>query len=138
MFARVSGRERLSLLSDRSGATAVEFAMVAAPLFAVLFGLIQCGWALHCASNVRFAVDASARRMAIQRTTTEDDLRLLVGQRLFGASLEDVDLDLTLYQTNGVDVAQVDSVYLHHLAIPLLPEFTLRFTARVITPVAQI
>jgi Flp pilus assembly protein TadG len=51
------------LLADRSGATAVEFAMVALPFFALLFSIMELGMMFMTATTIEAATVSAARQI---------------------------------------------------------------------------
>lgn len=52
-------------LSDSSGATALEFALIAMPLMLFTFGITEIGRALFMQQQLSFATDAAARELYI-------------------------------------------------------------------------
>ena len=71
--AETRGRNRLrALIRDSRGATAVEFALVAAPFLALIVGLIQVFLIFFAQSVLENAVRASARQILTGQTQTQD------------------------------------------------------------------
>jgi Flp pilus assembly protein TadG len=61
---RGTPRPRLTaLLTDRAGATAVEFAMVALPFFALLFTIMELGMMFMASTTIDAATVAAARQI---------------------------------------------------------------------------
>lgn len=136
MFA-CARRSPARLLSAREGATALEFALVIGPFMIALFGFFQYGWALHCAGNVRWATEQAARSLAMNRATTEAQVRQMVADRLQGGAPGDVTVTLRSATSDGVTLAYVDSTYVHHVVVPMIPTINLSFQTHVVTPVSQ-
>jgi Flp pilus assembly protein TadG len=59
-----------SLFKNNSGATMVEFALVAVPVFLFIMGIMQFGWTLWVDNLLHMAVDAAARCGAVNSTTS--------------------------------------------------------------------
>ena len=57
------------LIRDRHGSTAVEFALVATPLFLLMFGIMEFGRMAWTQAALDFAVQESARCAAVTPTT---------------------------------------------------------------------
>ena len=51
------------LLGDKRGAAAVELALVAGPLFALLFAVFEVGWDWYCLTSLDSATQAAARKI---------------------------------------------------------------------------
>lgn len=87
--------QRLPLLPDRRGGTAVEFALVAPLLIVALFGIIDFGRMMWMASSVEHAA-AEAVRYAIVRGADADvpatatDIADYVNSRTAGMNPEDL------------------------------------------------
>jgi Flp pilus assembly protein TadG len=60
---------RDSLLKARHGTTAVEFSLVALPLFMVLFGAVEFGRLLWTQSALHYAVEEAARCASVTPST---------------------------------------------------------------------
>jgi Flp pilus assembly protein TadG len=58
-----------TILSNRSGTTAIEFAFVAIPLFLILFGALEFGRLLWTQSALHFAVEEAARCASVNTAT---------------------------------------------------------------------
>ena len=59
----------MTLLKNNRGATMVEFAIVALPVFVLIFGIMQVGYVLWIDNLLHVSVNAAARCGAIQSTT---------------------------------------------------------------------
>lgn len=116
---------------DEGGASAAEFALVAPLLFTLLFGLFQFGWALHCASSVRYALEDSSRLIAVDDDVTAGEVETALRARL--ARLADAEIDITVSETTGTGVAYtlVETTYQHDMVVPFLGEFAIPFEAEV-------
>jgi Flp pilus assembly protein TadG len=121
------------LARDDSGASAVEFALLSPLLVLILVGMIQVGWALHCAASVRWALDASARSLLVDPDQTADELRSAMLARLSG--LADTRTLAVTLQRNATDRTLVVSThYEADLTLPLIPTDTLTFRNVVTVP----
>jgi Flp pilus assembly protein TadG len=124
------------LPGDRSGAAAIEFALVFPVLVTLLIGLLQLGWALHCASSVRWALETSARTLLLNPGATAGDLKTAMVAKLSNVA-DSSNLSVTLTtQTaaGGAKVLHAASTYAYVLQVPLLPGWTLTFNAATDVP----
>jgi Flp pilus assembly protein TadG len=127
-FVYVRWRNPCSLARDASGASAVEFGMIAPILIILLFGICQVGWALHCASSVRYALDESARVLSINPQITATDVEAAMRERLEGFA--DPAISVTVSEnldSPGLRITNVRATYVYHLSVPMLPAWELPF-----------
>lgn len=123
-----SRRSRRALAADVSGASAVEFGMIAPLLIILLFGVFHMGWALHCASSVRYALEESARALSIDPDITAAEVEAAMRARL--EDFADPEISVTISEDStvpGLRITNLHATYVHILAAPLLPEWELRF-----------
>lgn len=121
-------RSPRALAGDTSGASAVEFGMIAPLLIVLLFGLFQVGWALHCASSVRYALDESARALSIDPDLTASQVEAAMRARL--DEFADPEISVSISEdsaTPGLRITNLRATYVHSLAVPMLPVWELRF-----------
>ena len=132
----MSARRLRSLAADEAGATAVEMAILAPVFFVLTLGIVQLGWALHCGSAVRWALERSARTLVLNPDATEAQVRADVVSRLSNITGGDT-VAVTLVR-EGVAPAQpqarVRAVYGYGLNIPFVPAQTLQFRSEVVVP----
>jgi len=81
----ISGRCR-SVVSDQSGATAIEFALIAPLFFAIIFSTFEAGWMVIEATMLDRAVDLAVRDIRIGSTTAaknQDQIKAAVCKQAF-------------------------------------------------------
>lgn len=122
------------LLADHVGATAVEFAMVLPIFVAMVFGIIQFGWAQHCNSSLRFAMEKASRALLLNPTLSESDLQTMVQNTLTGVSDTNVTVHLQMNNTAAGKVANLTGVYSTVIGIPALASFPINYSTTVSTP----
>ncbi len=133
MFARLA-----RFRDDERGTSALEFGLIAPLLFTFIFASVQLGWALHCGSQVRFALDTAARQLLLDPNTTQAQLRSAMTPILTG-TVDPAQVAITLTQdasNPAVTMARAESVYTHQLQIAFLPVYTLQFRARTAVPIS--
>lgn len=120
------------LARDERGAGALEFAILAPVLLTCIFGIIQFGWALHCAASVNFALEEASRTLLLNPNTNAAQLQSKVQSSV--ASLADggaVTVTLTDTVAGGVTVTTATSTYKHAFTVPFLPKYNLTFRSDV-------
>lgn len=119
-----------NLVADRRGSTAVEFAFIAPAFFALLFGLFQFGWAMHCSSSVRYALEQASRSVMLNPAITQTQVQTAVRSRL-QAIADPTNVTVTLAQETpspGVTLVRATSHYQHVVSAPFLGDYTLNYT----------
>jgi Flp pilus assembly protein TadG len=123
-------------MADESGATAIEFSLLASIFFIFVFGIFQLGYALHCGASVRWALETSARTLLLTPSTTQAELKTAMLTHLTDVPNSN-SVTVTLVTDNSNPAAKVltaTSAYAYPLSIPLLPTYNLQFNARVAVP----
>ena len=111
--------------SDRSGATAAEFAMVL-PLFVVMVGgIFEFGWTQHCLSSIRYAMETTARDLMLDPTLTETQIETRVRAQLEDTADPDVEVSLSIAAGPAGKIATLTGVYVREIGVPLLPAIPL-------------
>jgi Flp pilus assembly protein TadG len=124
-------------LREDGGAAAVEFALVLPAMLVCLVGLVQVGWALHCGSSVRWALESSARQLLLNPGTTADQLKTAMTDKLQTiADPNNLTVTVTSGSSNGAPVLQASSRYVYDLQILFLPSQQLTFTAATTVPIS--
>jgi len=129
-------RRRVGWRRDASGATALEFALVAPVLFALLIAIVQLGWALHCAASVRWSLETNARTLLLNPATTADQLKAAMVAQLSGLA-DSSNLTVGLTTDTSVPAATVkhaSSIYQANISIPMFPAQSLVFTSQTNVP----
>ena len=122
------------LCTDRRGATALEFALVAPAFIALMFGTIEFGWALHCASSVRYALERSGRELSLNANLTADQLQTAVRAQLTGIADNNVTVTLNRQTINGWRFAVATAVYNATISVPLAGDYPITFHSSFTTP----
>jgi Flp pilus assembly protein TadG len=95
-------------------------------LFALLFGLFQLGWALHCNQSVDWAVQTAARQLVATPALTQSQLQSTVQSLLTHvADPSSVTVSLT-EDAAGVSpqLAHVTASYVHTIEVPFLSSYS--------------
>lgn len=68
---------------DETGATALEFALLAVPLLMLTFGIVEFGRALFLQQSLSYATDKAARTLYVSPNATQSSLAALIEDNLF-------------------------------------------------------
>ena len=85
----ILGKPRKSFACDASGATAVEFALIALPFFVLIFGLFELAILFFFTTTLDYGTAEASRQIRTGELQTQDDIeaedfRALVCENLFG------------------------------------------------------
>jgi Flp pilus assembly protein TadG len=93
-------------------------------LFALLFGLFQLGWALHCNQSMDWAVQTATRQLVANPALTGLQLQSMVRSQLTGvADPNSVTVSLNL-AGKSPQTAYVTASYVHTIEVPFLPPYS--------------
>ena len=120
---------------DSRGAGAVEFALVLPMFVAIIFGLIQFGWAQHCGSSLRYALEYASRVLLLNPTMNQAGVRAVVQSRLQGTADTNVTVTMTVNtDANGAKTAVLVGNYVSSVGVPTLISYPINYSATVTTP----
>lgn len=123
----------------RSGATAVEFALVCLPLFLMAFGIVEFGRAINLRNDLSYAADVAARKVLIGQIpagATESEVLARLDAAVRGAFSGDpgpLTVNVTKETIDGVDFRRLSIGYGFSLMLPALSDqpIALELTRRV-------
>ena len=112
---------------DRSGASAVEFALVLPAFVTLIFGIIEFSRLIFVGSSVQWATDRAARLAVIDPEISVAEIETELKSYLDMAGSPPVDVSLTTSTVGGVEVIHVNAHYDHAVEGPFIPSFTIGF-----------
>jgi len=113
---------------DESGASAAEFALVSPIFLATIFGIFQFGWALHCASSVRYALEEAGRSVLLDETYTSGQVETQMRAKLTQIAEPEIEVEIQVDNSQaGTQLVHLNSTYIHDMTVPFLPEFEITF-----------
>jgi Flp pilus assembly protein TadG len=109
--------------------------MLSPALLAMLFGVFELGWALHCSSTVRHGLEATGRTLEMNPTYTQADLQRDLVARLPQIPAAAIAVSYSKSATSGgVNLGEVDVTYSHPVGYPLADLGQLQFRSSVLAP----
>jgi Flp pilus assembly protein TadG len=124
------------LLADRSGAAALELAIVTPVLVTFIMGIWYLGWALNLGSEVRHAVELGSRIYITNPSATSSDLQTAVAAHLTDVPLSSISLATS---TSTVGVASSEHItwsYQTTAPIPFINAIPVSFAGAYDVPLA--
>lgn len=107
---------------DRTGATALEFAMVAPVLIAMVIGVFNLGYALYCGAAVRHAIQQSSRALMFDPGISAATLKATVTGKLTQVPVENLQIAIaTEAMTQSEEVKRISWTYDYMVYVPFLP-----------------
>ncbi len=95
---------------DRSGATAVEFAIVSNLFLMMIIGVFSAGYFFLVKNDLENSISA-AERYALVFEETDDQLRTVIRSGLSSYKASDVNLTFSRASAGGVDYVKVSVAY---------------------------
>jgi Flp pilus assembly protein TadG len=125
----------ISFPRDERGSSALEFAIIAPAFIVLLIGIISVGWAMHCISSLRLAVEQSGRALQVDPSLTQDQLATMIKNELKSIGDPKVNVSMSnLPDLAGVQMAKITATYNFEISIPLLPPYEIHYTTSVSVP----
>jgi Flp pilus assembly protein TadG len=128
-------RKLASWIADRSGATAVESAIVLPVAILFILGIFQVGWGFYCGYDVRQAIERGSRIYLSTPTATSDQLQTAVSSHLTTVKMSAVTLTTSSQTTSGVSLQKVAWTYQYPIKLPFMSNLTLDFDSQIVVPI---
>lgn len=125
---------RRSLARDVSGATAVEFAMVAPVLFTCIVGMLTLGMAYYEGATIQWSLERTLRAAMIDPDVTGAQIETALRERLETIGSPDIDFSYVVDHSGSVPVAVATANYAVPLRVPFVPDLALHFSAESVAP----
>lgn len=123
-----------SLARDHSGATAVEFAMIAPVLFTCIVGILSLGMAYYEGATVQWSLERTLRAAMIDPEVTGAQIEASLNERLEAIGSPVVDFSYIIDDSGSVPVAVATANYEVPLRVPFVPDLALHFSAESVAP----
>jgi Flp pilus assembly protein TadG len=125
----------LTILHDKDGATAVEFAIVSPVFFMMLIGIVQLSIAYFHGTTMQWAVDRAMRRAMVDATITASEVEELVRNDTSAIGTPEISLSYSVDDSNEIAIAHVTANYEIPVHVLFVPEFTMPFFVEAYVPV---
>lgn len=106
------------LLGDRSGAAALEFALIGLPFIMLLLGLIEVGRALHIRTALDAAADRAQRAILIDPAASAETIEAEIRKVFHAGQSDPLAITYETGSTSGIDYRLVMLDYSMELFLP--------------------
>lgn len=121
---------------DRSGATALEFALVSPILIMGLIGVFNIGYSVYCGGTVRNAIERSSRSLILNPATPAATIEADAMDMLVAVPVDDLNVTITTEQiATDVQVRRVRWTYDFLLSVPLMSDTSISMGSSLVVPV---
>lgn len=127
-------RTTKSFWKSTGGASALEFALVLPVFAAMLFGTVQMGLAYYFAGSVQYALERTARLTMVDQDMSASQVQTAFSNELASFTDQDIDVNYAVDNSGDIPIAQLTANYQHEFIIPLIPTFSITFTAETRVP----
>lgn len=118
--------------------TAVELALIAPALFALLFGIFAIAQMYNEQSTLQSAVNTSGRMIATTQGVTQAQLASAVQGRLTALGFQSPAVTYATVTVNGVQLGHLTATITDAYTIPFVSTYNMTFTADAYVPVASV
>ena len=125
---------RRSLARDRSGAAAVEFAMIAPVLFTCICGILMLGLAYYEGATVQWSLERTLRAAMLDPDVTAEDIEAALNEQLEAIGSPEIDFAYVIDDDGSVPLAIATANYEVPLHVPFVPDLALHFSAESVAP----
>lgn len=126
--------KRRAFLADVSGATAVEFAIVANIFICFVFGIAYVGIMLFNNASLDWAVDDAVRIATINPAADQTLIASAINTRLSNFGLSPADVTYTVSAINAVQTAHIVASYVQDYTLPFVSTFHITFHSDAYVP----
>lgn len=124
------------LIGDRSGAAALEFALIGLPFIMLLLGLIEVGRALHIRTALDAAADRAQRAILIDPAASAETIEAEIRKAFHAGASDLLAVTYETGSTSGIDyrLVMLDYSMVLFLPAPLGGAVSIASTRRVAVP----
>lgn len=126
----------LTRIADRSGAAALELALVFPLLTMLIFGIWYLGWNIYCGGEVRHAVELGSRIYISNPSATTGDLQTAVAAHLQDLSISNFSLATSQQAVGTATNQHITWSYNTTLSVPFVPSLPMNFSGAIDVPLA--
>lgn len=120
---------------DRSGSSAVEFAIIAPALFVCIVGIVVLGISYYEGATIQWSLERSLRTTMVEGHVTSAAIQAAMADDLERLGSPDVAFHYSVDTSGAVPLAIVIADYDAPLRIPFLPDISLHFSAENVAPI---
>lgn len=111
-------------IRNTDATTAVEFALVAAAFFTLLFGIFESGRLFLTWNSLQYSIENATRHALVNPDATEGEIIDFIRSDLKGATInpENVDINVMFTTISDMNFIEIRGAYPFKTVLPFLPE----------------
>jgi len=125
------------LAANDSGATAVEFAMIAPVLLSCIVGLLMLGMAYYEGATVQWSLERTLRAAMLDPDVTEAEIEQRLAEQLESIGSPEIEFSFVIDDSGSVPLAVATANYEAPLHVPFAPDLALHFSAESVAPAPE-
>ena len=122
---------------DKSGAAAVEFAIVSVAFLALIFGISYLGIMLYNSLSLNWAMEKGARIAALNKAATQSEIATAINSYLTSVKVPTATVTATNVTVDGVNGLSISATFTRTYAVPLISTFTITHSATTYVPLGS-
>jgi Flp pilus assembly protein TadG len=122
--------------AERSGAAAVEFALVASAFITTVMGIFYVCIMAFNTFAINRAVKLASRQAEIDNTVSQSSLTSTINTYLSSVGVSAASVSYNVTTTNGVSIANIAASFQHTYTIPFIPAIHMTFSSSAAVPKA--
>ena len=130
-------RRRHGFWTDRSGASAVEFALVVSAFISLLMGVGYISIMAFNSVAIDRAVKLASRQAEINSSATQSDIASTINNYLNSMGLSSADVTYNVSMSGGISTATIAASYQQSYSIPFIPTIQMTFSSSAAVPQAS-
>lgn len=122
---------------DNDGAAAVEFAIVSVAFLTFLFAIAYMAIILFTNATLQWAVEKSARLVAINPNVTQSEISDAINTYLASADAPAANVTYSTTQSGTINTGNISASFSKSYTVPLINTFTINFMAATSVPLGS-
>jgi Flp pilus assembly protein TadG len=121
--------------ADKSGAAAIEFAIVASAFIAFVMGISYISIMYFNRQSLDWAVQLAARQAEVDSTANQGSLKQTIDNYLLSVGLPRANVTYSVATANGVKTGSIDATFNQTYDVPFVSTFHMTFASSQAVPV---
>ncbi len=122
------------MFRDRSGTSAVEFAVLGNVFVMFLIAIFYLGLMYYHSASLNYALEQAARLATTNTSTTQSQVQSAVNAYLSAIGLPGASVNYSVGTTSGVTVATISASMTESYAIPFFSQWNMTYTSATQVP----
>lgn len=115
--------------ADTAGSVAVEFALVAGAVVAMMLAMVEAGRMIQAKSSLDFAIDRAARVVLRDKDAATGEIFSVLRDGFKRVAPDDLILKMSSTTSGGENFVKMEAVYQYDFMLPVVPVRSFEMTA---------